>query len=96
MDTAKVTRISPMPQPDPLGRLDVLLLEIAKRGTQWGERKIRNLTGLDVNLWDGPGGLGAVVEGVLDECGVPREQLTPRVVVEGLGLVKPKRMRRAG
>ena len=96
MANPKVTRISALPKPDPTLRLDVLITELGRAGCDWLAGKIRTRTGLTVNLWDGPGGLGEVVDRKLEDLGVPREKLTPALVCEGLGLVKPKRIRRAG
>lgn len=81
-------------QPDPQFRLDILLMRLAELATRTFERRIGN----GAQLWDGDGGIKAVVESKLDELGVPREKITPELLAEKLGFVKPKRkrIRRAG
>ena len=81
---------------NPAGRLDILLLRLAEAGTRWAEEKIRTVAKVPVSLWDGPGGVGVVLQTKLDEFGVPNEQLTPAIIADRLGFTgkKPKRLRK--
>jgi len=71
-----VPRVVPIRGEDPAGRLDVLLVNLAREGTRWGERKLA-ACGVHVNLWDGTQGLGAVIEEVISRSGIPRESIIP-------------------
>ena len=95
---AKMTRISPLPEPDPKLRLDIALLRVGEACAVWAERKIQQKVGLSIELWNGDGGLKEVVSRKLDELGVPREKLTPQLIAESFGIIepKPKKIRRAG
>lgn len=76
---------------DPAG-LDQLLLAAGKGVARYLEAAVGAKLGRRVNLWDGPDGLGAVLEEHLKAAGVPNkrlpELLTPRAVVAAIG---PKR-----
>lgn len=58
-----------IPEANPLGRLDVLLMRLAERTTRWAERKAAEKFGAAVNLWDGPEGLGHVLKTKVEESG---------------------------
>ncbi len=78
---------------DPAG-LDKLLLAAGKGMARWLEGLAAQKIGRPVQLWDGPDGLGAVLEEHLKAAGVPNkrlpELLTPRAVVSAIAY-GPKR-----
>ncbi len=84
------------PVQDPAG-LDQLLMAAAKGGSRYFERLVSQQLGRKVNLWDGPDGLGAVLEEHMKAAGVPNKRLpdllTPRLVVSNI-VGKPRRPRR--
>ena len=77
----------PVPISDPAGRLDILLLRLAEAGTRWAETKLQSVVRIPVNLWDGPGGVGVVLEAKIDELGIPREKLNPATIAKGVGFI---------
>lgn len=82
----------PISAENPQLRLDILLLRLAEAGARWAEYRAATVLKVPVSLWDGPGGVGAVLEQKLDELGVPREQLTPATVARIAGFIgrRPK------
>ncbi len=85
-----------VPVEDPAG-LDKLLLAAEKGCARFLEGLTARKLGVQVNLWDGKDGLGAVLEESLKSAGVPNKRLpdlfTPRAVLEAGGVLKsaPKR-----
>ena len=73
----------PVPVDDPAG-LDKLLLAAGEGVARFLEGLCQEKLGRPVNLWDGPDGLGAVLDEHLKAAGVPNkrlpELLTPRTV----------------
>lgn len=84
------------PMPDPYMRLDILLLRLGEASFQWLDHKLNTGGALTSKLWNGPEGLKQVVEQKIDEVGIPREQLTPRLLAEHAGFLKRRKLRRAG
>lgn len=84
---------------DPAG-LDKLLLAAGRGVTRFLEAAVERRIGRPVNLWDGPDGLGAVLQEELQAAGVPNkrlpELLTPRAVVQELVPRKKRRIARKG
>lgn len=88
---------------DPAG-LDKLLLAAGKGVARFLEAAIESKLGRPVPLWDGPDGLGAVLDEHLKAAGVPNkrlpELLTPRAVVNSFvpvpfpGRVRKRRLSR--
>jgi len=79
---------------DPAGA-DKVVLAAAKAGTQWVEGLLHRAFGLEVDLWNGPNGAGAVVQEAVINAGIPNKRfhefVTPRAVAEKLELVRPKK-----
>lgn len=84
----------PVPVEDPAG-LDKLLLAAGKGCARFLEGLTARKLGVQVNLWDGKDGLGAVLEESLKSAGVPNKRLpdlfTPRLVIERSGILPKKR-----
>jgi hypothetical protein len=85
-----------VPPVDPAG-LDQLLLAAARGVTRFVEVKVAQNFGRPVNLWDGPDGLGAVLDESLRNAGIPNKRLpelvTPRSILQGTRVI-PSRPRR--
>ena len=81
----------PVPVEDPAG-LDKLLLAAGKGCARFLEGLAEKKLGAKVNLWDGPDGLGAVLEESLKSAGVPNKRLsdllTPRAVLKAGGVLE--------
>jgi len=77
----------PVQVEDPAG-LDKLLLAAGKGVARYLEGLCEQRFGRPVNFWDGPDGLGAVLDEHLKAAGVPNkrlpELLTPRAMVNQL------------
>jgi len=82
------------PSDDPAGA-DKVVLAAAKAGTEWVQRFLRYQFGVEVDLWNGPNGAGAVVQEAVSNAGIPNKRfheiVTPRTIAEKLELVKPKK-----
>lgn len=75
---------------NPQGRLDILLVRVAEACVRWGEAKLQNRFGIAANFWDGPEGVKSVIEAKIEEVGIPRERLSPRVLAEQAGFLKSR------
>ena len=97
MKSNRVRVMQPVPVEDPAG-LDKLLLAAARSGIGYLEQFARS-RGVNVDLWNGPNGAGAVLEQAIAEKGVPNQRFTalvnPRSIAEHVGLVKKPKKRRA-
>jgi hypothetical protein len=95
--SAKLRVVKPAFVEDPAG-LDKLLLAAAKSGVRYLEQFALS-RGVNVDLWNGPNGAGAVLEQAIAEKDVPNQRFTalvnPRSIAEHVGLVKKPRKRRA-
>jgi len=91
-----VKKTVPIVPPSPEGRFDILLLRLGEAAFAWFDRRLNTGGALVNTFWHGQDGLRSVVEAKIDEFGVPREKLTPRVLAERAGFIKPRRLRRAG
>lgn len=80
---------------DPAWRFDLLLLNLGEAVSKWADRKL-NTGALFQGLWNGPDGVKNVVEQKIDEMGIPREKLTPKLIAEHAGFLGRRRLRRAG
>lgn len=84
----------PLPVEDPAG-LDKMLMAAGKGVARFLEGAVQKRFGMPLNLWDGPDGLGAILDEHLKAAGVPNkrlpELLTPRSVLN----FKVKRRRAA-
>jgi hypothetical protein len=81
--------------PDPAFRFDLLLLNLGEALARKADEKLR--TGvLFQGLWGGPDGMKQVVQEKIDEIGIPREKLTPKLIAERAGFLGRRRLRRAG
>ena len=90
---------NPVPVQDPAG-LDQLLMAAGKGVTRFLEGVASAKLGRPVQLWDGPDGLGAILQEHIEAAGVPNQRLpellTPRAVLQRAGVPAPrKRVRRA-
>ena len=94
--TPKLTVECAKPSPDRQFRLDLLLLGLGEESFRWLDRKLNTGGALVNRLWLGPEGLRGVLEAKIEEVGIPREKLTPRLVAEHAGFLKRRRLRRAG
>lgn len=80
---------------DPAWRVDLLLLNLGDAVSKWADRKFNTGSVFQV-LWNGPDGVKNVVEQKIDEIGIPREKLTPKLIAEHAGFLKRRSLRRAG
>jgi len=75
--------------------LDKLLLAAGKGCARYVEQLLEVKLGRPLNIWDGPDGLGAVLEESLKSAGVPNKRLpelfTPRAVLSQAGVLKRRR-----
>jgi hypothetical protein len=78
-------------QEDPAG-LDKLLLAAGKGVCRYLEGVAAAKIGRHIELWDGPDGLGAVLDEHLKEAGVPNKRLSDFITPRALtAFVVPKR-----
>ncbi len=79
-----MTERKPLPVRDPAG-LDEVFLAAGKGVARFLETAARQRLGMNIQLWDGADGLGAVLAEHLKDVGVPNkravELLTPRAVL---------------
>jgi hypothetical protein len=80
--------------------LDILILRLAELGTRRLEGYLTAATGQRVNLWDSAGGIQAICDRMLEDLKVPDQRVTPEMLAERIGFIKPKRkprkLRKAG
>lgn len=85
-----------MQQDDPAG-LDKLLLAAGKGIARYVEFAIGAKIGRRVSIWDGPDGLGAILQEHIEAAGIPNKRLpelvTPRALLTPI-LPRPKRRAR--
>jgi hypothetical protein len=81
----------PIRNESPAGRLDILILRLAELGTRRLEGYLTAATGQPVNLWDSAGGIQAIFDRLLADLKVPDRKVTPEMLAERLGFLKPKR-----
>lgn len=83
-------------QDDPAG-LDKLLLSAGKGIARYVEFAIGAKIGRPVSIWDGPDGLGAMLQEHIEAAGIPNKRLpelvTPRALLTPI-LPRPKRRAR--
>lgn len=75
---------------DPAWRLDILLLRGGERLTRILEKRLAQ-AGVDVNLWDGADGVGAVVGEFCDAKGLTGWKATPAALAQRVGLLGRRR-----
>ncbi len=96
MKSAAKLRVMPAPVKDPAG-LDQLLLAAGKGVARYVEG-LAARHGVNVNLWDGNDGLGAVLAESFENAGVPNQRfadlVSPRSIAQRAGIIrKPSRRR---
>lgn len=93
-----MTERKPLPVEDSAG-LDKMLMAAGKGVARFLEGAARQRFGVPLNLWDGPDGLGAVLDEHLKTAGVPNKRLpelvTPRSIVDFTTRKRTRRNRRA-